>query len=109
MNRSRTKGLGLRWKGFENIAGVERQLTARRRVSIRLADSYHHVLSVRLCPRTHLQGSVRVRGGPELLAKIAAVPGLHDFADLVEPARAANATVYVSSPPAQVQLVPHPQ
>lgn len=103
----RKTGFRLHWKGFENIAGVEKQLVARRRVTIRLADNYHHVLCVRLCPRARLHGNLLIRGGPELLAKVAAVPGLHDFADLIEPARTVSASVHVSSPPSQIDLVPH--
>ena len=100
------RGRRVHWKGFESVANVERQLAAQHRVSILIADNYHHVLCVRLCPRARLYGNLLVQGGPELLGAIAAVPGLHDFADLVEPARAANATVDVSSPPAQIRLTP---
>ena len=105
----RKAGTRLHWKGFESVGRVENQLAKRRSVNIRLPDSYHHVLSVRLAPPVQPDGNVRVHGGPELLDKIAGVVGLHDFADLVEPARAADAMVHVSSPPAQIQLVPHVQ
>jgi hypothetical protein len=101
-------GFRLRWKGFEDVDTVEKHLVSGRGVSIRLADNYHHALSVRLCPRAGLHGHLQLRGGTEILTKIAALPGLHDFADLVEPARAVDAAVHVTSPPAQVKLVPQP-
>jgi hypothetical protein len=94
------------WKGFETVPGIERRVRARRDVTLTLAANYHHVLCVRLCPHARLHGTLNLSGGSELLEQLATIPGLHDFAALVECVDDAMARVHIQSPPTRIYLRP---
>jgi hypothetical protein len=94
----------LRWHGFGSIEQLAACLERRRPVTIDLPWSFHHVLCARLSPRATAHGSLRVQGGTELLSELAAIPGLHDFADVADSVHASDAEVRVYSPSPRVSI-----
>jgi hypothetical protein len=94
----------LTWRGPKSVGEVVRKLAMRKPVVVSLPWSFHHALCVQLCDYAKLHGRLDVSGGPELLARLAEMTGLHPVAELLEPARVAGAAVRIHSPPPQVHL-----
>jgi hypothetical protein len=91
----------LTWHGHETIASLPVLLEQAGQIAIALPANYNHTLFRRLHPEAQAAGveDVNRSGGPELLAEIAAIAGLEEFAVLTEALTTAGATVQVVSPP----------
>lgn len=89
------------WHGHETIASLPALLEQTEQIGIDLPVNYNHALFRRLHPQAHAAELENIdrSGGPELLAEIAAIAGLEEFAALTEALTAAGATVQVVSPP----------
>jgi len=94
----------LTWRGTKTVVDVARKLAERKAVVLTLPWSYHHALCARLSD-AEVHGVLDVSGGPELLARLAEITGLHDLAELRAPVTLAGAGVRIHSPPPQVHLI----
>ena len=92
------------WRGPQSIPEIARRLSQGKAVTVSLPWSFHHALCVRLNDYAKLHGMLDVTGGVELVAELAGVTGLHDLAQLREPARLTGARIRVYGPPPQLQL-----
>lgn len=91
----------LTWRGHETIESIPALLDHARKLEITLPSNYNHSLFIALHrdePAAQLE-EISASGGPELMARIATVSGLEEFAALTRPLSAARATVQVESPP----------
>lgn len=98
----------LPWHGHETIEAIPPLLDQAQKLEITLPSNYNHALFSVLHtdePPARLE-NIDASGGPELLADIATVSGLEEFASLTEALRAANARVHVLSPATIFILLP---
>jgi hypothetical protein len=98
----------LPWHGHETIASIPSLLDKGDRIEILLPSNYNHALFRVLHPGeppAQLE-EIDVSGGPELLAKIATVTGLEEFATLTQTLASADARVQVVSPPKVLITLP---
>jgi hypothetical protein len=98
----------LPWHGHETIASIPALLDKGQRIEITLPANYNHALFRVLHPDepTAQLEEIDASGGPELLADIATVTGLEEFAALTQALAAAHATVQVVSPPKVLITLP---
>jgi hypothetical protein len=94
----------LTWRGTKTVVEAARQIAERKGVVLTLPWSYHHALCVRLSD-AEVHGVLDVSGGPELLARLAGITGLHHLTELFAPVDLAGAAVRIHSPPPQVHLI----
>ncbi|SEO56122.1 hypothetical protein [Nitrosovibrio sp. Nv6] len=98
----------LTWRGHETIESIPALLDHAQKLEITLPSNYNHSLFSALHrdePAAQLE-EIDASGGPELLARIATVSGLEEFAALTRPLAAARATVQVESPPKVMITLP---
>ncbi|SOD41787.1 hypothetical protein SAMN06298226_2090 [Nitrosovibrio sp. Nv4] len=98
----------LTWRGHETIESIPALLDHARKLEITLPSNYNHSLFSALHrdePAAQLE-EIDVSGGPELLARVATVSGLEEFATLTRPLTAARATIQVESPPKVIITLP---
>lgn len=98
----------LDWNGVETVDAARNAVTRRRPLELQLPANYHHALFVRLCPdaKPAQPEILDVTGGPELLAEIAQIDGLREFAGLVPVVSEAKSRVRILSPSPKVTIMP---
>lgn len=98
----------LMWKGHQTAELARAALDRRDPVLIHLPAEYHHALFVKLRPEAPrgTPEEIDVHDGPQLLATIAAIHGLEDFATLVDAAGRAGVSVTIRSPAPEISLRP---
>lgn len=91
----------LTWHGHETISVLPKLLDEAEEIEIALPLDYNHSLFQLLHPEARPADleNIDVQGGPELLARIATVSGLEEFAQLVEVLTETGVSIQVSSPP----------
>lgn len=98
----------LTWHGHETIEAIPELLNHAQQLEITLPTNYNHSLFRILHPdepAAQLE-EINASGGPELLADIATVSGLHEFTELTQALAALHATVQVVSPPKVLITLP---
>jgi hypothetical protein len=90
----------LDWHGRETVDRLAKLVDEAEQVEIALPPEYHHVLFRTLYPEASVSQyeELDVRGGPELLARIAVVKGLEPFADVAGLLSERYASVRLDSP-----------
>lgn len=100
--------LRLIWHERATVAEIRQQLHRAQQIEITLPADYNHALFRALNPSAPAGAVERLdtRGGPELLAQIATVPGLEALAGLTGMLDAAGAALHILSPPTLVIDLP---
>lgn len=96
--------ISLTWNGHDTVALIPELIGLAEKIEIILPASYNHALFRALnpdAPESALE-DLDTRAGPELLAHIATLHGLEDFADLADVLIDAQATLRLVSPPTLV-------
>lgn len=98
----------LQWQGADTIPEVAAALDRTRRIEIQLAASYNHTLYSLFHPDASPSDveTLALSGDSGLVEKLAVIPGLEAFADLVPPLSRAGAEVQLVSPPRVIIDVP---
>lgn len=98
----------LEWKGAETAAAAQDAVIRHRPLEIHLPANYHNALLSRL--RTDAGPAqpeiLEITGGQELLAEIAQIDGLKDFAGLVGAVSESHSRVEVVSPSPKIAIIP---
>ena len=91
----------LEWRGKETIDAVRAYLGPSTQIDISLPANYNHALFAHLmpdAPKGQME-SLDVEGDESLLAEVAKVKGLEDFATLIETLSGKSAQIKVQTPP----------
>ena len=102
------QGVKLDWNGAETLTAARDAVIQRRPIELHLPANYHHALFVRAHPdpEPSQREVLDVSGGPELLAEIAQIDGLKEFAGLIPAVSDAKSRVRLMSPSPKVTIVP---
>lgn len=100
----------LSWQGRETIETLHTLMDHTEQIEIILPIDYNHALFHTLHPdaaASELE-DIDASGGPELLAVVASINGLEEFASLTKILTAKQARVQVISPPKVIIHLPSP-
>jgi hypothetical protein len=86
------------WEGPPSIWQIIDNLERRKRTVLRLPTSYHPALSACLYSHMPTRRRIDLIGDTELLARIAAIEGLRELTQLLEPMQKAGARLRLRSP-----------
>lgn len=96
----------LAWRGASTVQAARNALSLNVDVELRLPATYHHAVCrhLRKTAAAQVSESLDLRGGAELLARLADVHGLEQIAELELPAARARAQVRIVSPSPTISI-----
>jgi hypothetical protein len=96
------------WPGAESMAAITHALDEGRDVELVVSTGLHNAFISRFASDAHpkFEGQMDLRGGPELLRRLADIAGLEPLAELEQPLRERGWRVAILSPVPRILLLP---